>query len=402
MDNKADSGFDWSAFENLGESDSPTEHQIQDTPHCHLEDVWDMGRYHIGFFVRSLIYTHWKSIALYFDDCDQCFKYCYYDGKPECSLYDTYNPVLIKNVSNTKAESILPLRDKPIVKSYSELSDEGIQTVFERGSHGECVASLYNGKEQIRLPKQDSTLLLIYALDSFKKSDEQVTSRTHFSLYKDNLEKEIKKIETRVLQYDLSEILKELHISVRESFVCRPGKDDFYYVYKTVTIGYPEEELDNYLKDYIGLGERCIHKDSGYTSAYNMAIKGLITGDYNDDNVNKEREKLLSEYSPQKHIYHNLFDHISSRLYPQGLKYPDHLSNKISLERNSLMPLFWRLLRGKKYSEYFDKLDKTCSWKGFTDSTLSEINEDLSNYSALTKVFRDIECWEKDPQYSII
>lgn len=137
-------------------------------------------------------------------------------------------------------------------------------------------------------------------------------------------------------------------------------------------------------------------------SAYNMAIKGLVTGDYNDDNVNIEREKLLSEYSTQKHIYHNLFEHISSRLYPQGLKYPDHLSNKISLERNSLMPLFWRLLRGKKYSEYFDKLDKTCSWKGFTDSTLSEINEDLSNYSALTKVFRDIECWEKDPQYSII
>ncbi len=85
--------------------------------------------------------------------------------------------------------------------------------------------------------------------------------------------KEMEIIEDRVKQFNLPEILQDLHISVREVFRSRVGRDDYYFVYKTVSIGYPKEKLDQYLIDYIGLGERCIYEDWGYTSAYNMQLK---------------------------------------------------------------------------------------------------------------------------------
>lgn len=357
----------------------------------------DSALFHLGFFYRTLIYTHWVSIALYFDEYDQKFKYCFYQGKIERGIIP-YNLVLIKGVSNTKAELLLPVPRERFLESIDELSYDGIQIVYERGKG----ASLYNGKDIIDLTRQESSLLYIHVIKLLKEADDKLIRQSKFGLYQEDFLRAAKEIEQKVKQVNLSEILKDLHVFVEESFICRPGKDDYYVVYKTVTIGCPEDELDGYLKNYIGLGKRKVHMDSGFTSAYNMAIKGLVTGDYDEEEVNKERERLISQYSSQDHIYHNISEYVKQHVWPSGLNFQGPLYNFLSRERNTLIPLFWKLLRGKYYSDYFNALDKTCSWKGFSEESLVEINENLSEYSIQTRIYREIVCPETDPMFSVI
>ncbi len=108
---------------------------------------------------------------------------------------------------------------------------------------------------------------------------------------------------SNIKDLDLSQILEGLQVEVDEIFKNKVGGDDSYYVDETRTISYPIEELDDYLKDYIKIGRRNIYKDSGYTSACSMAIKGLKTGILSNEEVKDIRDKLISEYSPENHIF---------------------------------------------------------------------------------------------------
>ena len=361
----------------------------------------DNNLYHIGFYYRGLIYTHNIDIALYFEESDNTFRYCYCLASNECTSNDSYNLVLIKNISRTRAELIIPLRGKPILNSTNELLEEGVQIVGYFDEWNEIQVSLFIGRKKIELPSSETLLLANHVLKSFKESDHKIIYNARIGL-KYGMLKEIHRIESEVTQYDLPEILKDLHISVRESFNCRVGRDDYYYVYKTVKIGYPEEKLDSFLKNYIGLGERCIYEDSGYTSAYNLSIKDLIIGEYNEIQVQKEREKLIGEYSAQNHINNNICEYLKEKLSPSGLTHYELCPNIISMERNSLIPLFWKLLRGDKYSRYFDNLDRICSVRGFSDETLLEINDELNIFSKSMKPYLELNCSNHDPKFPIL
>lgn len=118
-----------------------------------------------------------------------------------------------------------------------------------------------------------------------------------------NYIKEYLKVRSSIDNIDLQKILNDLQIEVEEIFINKVGGDDSYYVDETRTISFPIEQLDKFLKDYIKVGRRNIYKDSGYTSAYNMAIKGLKTGILPDEDVSEIRDKLISEYSKETHTF---------------------------------------------------------------------------------------------------
>ena len=128
----------------------------------------------------------------------------------------------------------------------------------------------------------------------------------------------------------------------------------------------------------------------------------MITGEYDEDNIKKERELLIANYSAQKHIFHNISEYVKQHLYPEGLRYPSRLLNEISLERNSLLPVFWKILRAQKYSEYFDELDRQCSHTGFTTETLTNINQDLQSFSESVTPLIQTTCFERDPVFPIL
>ena len=91
-------------------------------------------------------------------------------------------------------------------------------------------------------------------------------------------------------------------MTVSESFITKVGGDDRYKVYRTASISNEVASQDEYLRKIWGLGEECIHSDSGYTSAYNMRIKDLIVGEYKDSVLEEEKNRLMLKYSKEEHL----------------------------------------------------------------------------------------------------
>lgn len=113
---------------------------------------------------------------------------------------------------------------------------------------------------------------------------------------------EVKKLKTYIDSINIKEILQSLKVTVYESFVKKVGGDDRYQVYRTASISNEVASKDEYLRKIWGLGEECIHSDSGYTSAYNMRIKDLIVGEYKDSDLEKEKNSLMLKYSKEEHL----------------------------------------------------------------------------------------------------
>lgn len=393
--------FDWAAFEIKSDNTSDTISVDRETAGKKTDVLNSDRHYRLGLFVKDLIYAY-GNLVLYFDETDQRFKFCYNNGRGNCGNRDYGNLVLMENAIDANVAYIYSIKRMPIFPSSDGLPAGEFCIVFDQNEDGRYNAFICKGNERLSLTKSDYDLLLISVLKTLRQKDQQKIEFSQIGLSKQNYYSAIRTFEKTVREYDLNKILEDLHVFVEEDFVSRVGRDDYYYVYKTVSIGYPVDKLDDYLKDYIGLGRRRIHEDHGYTSAYGMAIKGLITGEYDSENLRKEREKLISNYSRQDHIYYLLYQHITNSVYPKGLMYPSHVTNAISIERNSLLPLFWKLLRSKRISEYIDKLDSNNKYKELNIDSLSEINEILAVYSSQTKNYRDTECWESDPMYTIL
>ncbi len=102
-------------------------------------------------------------------------------------------------------------------------------------------------------------------------------------------------------KYDISEIVKDLSIELSEHFLTKVGGDDRYFVDEKRTISFPTSHLDEYLKEYIKLGDRTIHGDSGYTYARNMRIENLNVGIWNAEDTKPIKQKLIDEYSVDEH-----------------------------------------------------------------------------------------------------
>lgn len=400
MGDAASRPFDWAAFEMKTDNSSKPFNAGEVTDSQIVDDFNSDRHYRIGIFVKKFIYAY-GSLALYFDETDKIFKFCYSNGRGNCKIQDYGNLVLMEGVKDANASYVYSLKDLPILTSLDDISDGEFRLVLEQKGDGKHKAYICRGNERIRLTNNESDLLLLFVLKTIKKEDQQKAEFSKIGVSKHKYYSAIRTFETEVRKYDLNKILEDLHVYVEEDFVSRVGRDDYYYVYKTVSIGYPEDELDDYLKAYIGLGRRCIHEEHGYTSAYSMAIKDLITGEYDAENLKKEKEKLISEYSIQEHVYYLLYQYVTNAVFPKGLRYPSHVSNAISLERNSLLPLYWKLLRSKKITEYIDELDSRNTRRELNMNSLAEINGYLADFSRETKAFRDTDCWESDPEMTI-
>lgn len=111
-----------------------------------------------------------------------------------------------------------------------------------------------------------------------------------------------------VSKFDIADIVKDLTIEIYEVFRNKVGGDDSYFVHEVRDVSYDKSQLDKYLIEYLKIGNREIHRDSGYTSAYNMAIPNLKTGHLPEDDVKPIREQLIKEYSSQSHVHSRLHD----------------------------------------------------------------------------------------------
>ncbi len=168
-----------------------------------------------------------------------------------------------------------------------------------------------------------------------------------------------KKTYAEVKSVNLQEILRDLQVEIDEIFINKVGGDDRYYVDETRTISYPIEKLDEYLREYIKIGRRNIHKDSGYTSAHSMALKGLKTGILPKEDVSSIRENLISEYSTDTHIF-AIIDRLL-RQYENYLEIPRLHRNDSGLDAylmsSSFITSLERIIGGGSYIVNWDNID---------------------------------------------
>lgn len=164
---------------------------------------------------------------------------------------------------------------------------------------------------------------------------------------------------SKVKDINLHKILEDLQVEIDEIFINKVGGDDRYYVDETRTISYPIEELDSYLKDYLRIGRTNIYKDSGYTSAYNMAVKDLKTGKLPKEDVNEIRDKLITNYSIDNHVF-AIIDGVLGR-YEERLSIPRLHRNSSGLDSylmsTSFITSLEKIIGGGSYVVNWDNIE---------------------------------------------
>ena len=365
-------------------------------------DSLEYNNIRIGFSQRSLIYTHHTHIAIFQDDKSMSYKFCCYSGKSEFNFHqDTYFPIaIIISPESEIADAIIPLRCIPVCENNTELKNEGVEIVFSY--KGELKPSIYkDGKKQNITENENFILVWYYLYIKYKDTSEQAYWK-QASLTKENIERKLQSIEKSLEKFSIEDVLKGLKINVREIFINKIGGDDRYYVHKKVATDYPIEEMDSYIQNYIGIGDREIYKDSGYTSAYNLAIKDLITGEYNEEQLKKEKEKLISNYSKNKHAEALLAEYIADRAHP-AYHHVYNIEKKIKiLERASNFWVYWRIIRSKMFSSFFDAFDKQHSYSGVKEDDLKEANNLLCESTQSVYDLEKLEIFTGVPDLAIL
>ena len=107
---------------------------------------------------------------------------------------------------------------------------------------------------------------------------------------------------------NITSIVSDLQVSVYEVLKSRPGKDDYYYIYRDAMVSSPIASSDKYLCELIGIGDNCIYEDSGFTSCERLSLyaedfkKTHPIGIYVDDMLEEEKQRIIYNYSKENHI----------------------------------------------------------------------------------------------------
>lgn len=157
--------------------------------------------------------------------------------------------------------------------------------------------------------------------------------------------KDIERIAKYVDTVDIVSILSDLSVNVYEVFKSRPGKDDYYYIYREAYVSSPVVANDEFLSKLIGVGDHEIYKDSGFTSCYNMAnkaddfIKEHPIGKYDCEKLAYEKGKIISKYSKTEHAAYLMAKYFVNREFNRQFILPEIDKGK-------------KYAKGKLYNEF--------------------------------------------------
>lgn len=243
----------------------------------------------IGFYYTDLIYSK-GTIILYYDRERLCFQFLYTKEHVGNFLYVLTPIIFIMD------------KDRNIIASHSLVGlGEGEFDLID-GCRISCNfdndnITLILNNEKIIFPDVE---LLIAKRAYIENSIKKIPS---YFFYSDLKDKEFKRIKEYVDKLDIDEILSSLEVSISEHFRNKIGGDDSYYVDRSTSSSSGIVQTDPYLNSFLKIGKHNIYSDSGYTSAYNMAIPGLKTGLLEGDDLQKYLKELKSSYSKERHIY---------------------------------------------------------------------------------------------------
>jgi len=300
MNNNSIENFDWDSFLCDSESNKKDDISILNDSNCNLstED------YKIGYFYNIICYSYWRCIIIAtYKQGTFIYKNIAESIMPRklhytnMAYYSYDYPVLYKEDSQGEIIEVLLLSDL--------LSDNNKDKDFE---YIPVKISCDKIIDSSKILKNGAVLVLddfsndVLNSFSLRISLNRMRSEADMPILIEPYLNEVKRLKEYIDTIDIKEILKSLKVNVSESFINKVGGDDRYYVYRNASISDEVANKDEYIKKIFGLGEECIHSDSGYTSAYNMRIKDLVVGEYTDSNLEEEKNRLLQKYSKEEHL----------------------------------------------------------------------------------------------------
>ncbi len=265
--------------------------------------------YKIGFYygLETGRGRHNNRLVLVFDNDHLEFRAVSPNIVENLGRYSLEFPIIYSE--DNKINDIRFLKDLPIVQSPNQ--EEGF--CITRPNRNINSAKLYyNG---IDIFNTEDTSLSEIERDFYNSVVYYGAVLTEISFLDSNIspfmdfhKKAINQKVEYVESIDITSIVSDLQVSVYEVLKSRPGKDDYYYIYRDAMVSSPIASSDKYLCELIGIGDNCIYEDSGFTSCERLSLyaedfkKTHPIGIYVDDMLEKEKQRIVSNYSKEKHI----------------------------------------------------------------------------------------------------
>lgn len=124
----------------------------------------------------------------------------------------------------------------------------------------------------------------------------------------------MKEIRLYLNNLDLYKELDSLSVRVYGHLRCKIGDDDTYSVYRIADSSSEVIRKDSYLSSLIGIGEQCIWRESAYSGHLEsdawkyLSEEGYLRGTYDNEMLEKEKNRIIKLYSEDTHIGHLLYD----------------------------------------------------------------------------------------------
>ena len=225
-------------------------------------------------------------------------------------LYYLGLPVVYMQSKDGVISDIFPVKDIPVAQKES-LNGKGFEIEIPSGKddspklwlNGKCIINYTDPSQPI--PMFSNAVMLIHIGEAFYKQCHKFTNLASFEEASVN---KVKELSSSIKAINLHKELEGLKVRISDYLKTKVGDDDTYYVYREAYVDSPIIKNDTYLSNLVGLGEREIARDSGYSNnlAFNiwnsLSAMGYYMGEYDEAKLEQEKLRIISNYSFEEHL----------------------------------------------------------------------------------------------------
>ena len=184
----------------------------------------------------------------------------------------------------------------------------------------------------------------------------------------------IRKYKTYLDEINIQDILRSYKVSYRESY---SSKKDIYRVYRDAETNYKSAYNDVFLNELLGLGSRLI------IECDNLSEIEIKMGDCKDEDLEKEKEKILNDYSKEVHMACLIANDLYQRKLNQtGIK-------ELEIQRNNLKDILFHYFKFDSFDQRdfysFGNRYEMYGESNIFESKLREVNNKYSSITLLSK-----------------
>ena len=220
---------------------------------------------------------------------------CRYEGNSVTEVVFLYDIPVTGNQRNdgfsydidiTNKHSILYYRSKTVVDNF--IADEK-EKIFAH-----LIEELVGANKRISVL---NGIISFITPDKYRRTKEVIA-------------RDLKKI---VESFNMEEILSSLNVVVTDFYRSKIGGDDSYRINRSAWLSDKSAKTDEYINKVIGIGEECIHSDSGYTSNLRAYAPDVYIGEYKGEELEKEKQSIISKYSREEHMAYLIFSKLEEK-----------------------------------------------------------------------------------------